>query len=51
MADVVISAGMCLAVERRISTPALGGANYEDVIIATDSGAEILTGTADINSS
>ncbi|NUP79603.1 MAG: aminopeptidase P family protein [Nonomuraea sp.] len=36
-------AGMCLAVERRIAMPSVGGANHEDVVIVTDSGSEVIT--------
>ncbi|WP_188193569.1 M24 family metallopeptidase [Nonomuraea sp. SYSU D8015] len=38
-----LEAGMCLALERRISMPAVGGANYEDDVIITDSGPELIT--------
>jgi Xaa-Pro aminopeptidase len=42
-AGEVIEAGMCLALERRIAMPAVGGANYEDDVIVTDSGPEVIT--------
>lgn len=45
--EVVIEPGLCLALERRISMPGLGGANYEDVVILTEAGVEVLTASAD----
>jgi Xaa-Pro aminopeptidase len=45
--DVQVSAGMCLAVEVRLSVPGVGGANYEDTVVVTDKGAEIITAMAD----
>jgi ectoine hydrolase len=36
--------GMCLAVERRIEAPGVGGANYEDNLIVTDGGCAVITG-------
>jgi Xaa-Pro aminopeptidase len=35
--------GMCLAVERRIEAPGLGGAQYEDDVLVVEGGAELLT--------
>jgi Xaa-Pro aminopeptidase len=34
---------MCLAVERRIEAPGLGGARYEDDVLVVEGGAELLT--------
>lgn len=42
-AEQRVEPGMCLAVERRIAMPSVGGANYEDVVVVTDSGAEVVT--------
>jgi Xaa-Pro dipeptidase len=42
-ATATVRAGMCLAVERRIEAPGLGGANYEQNVLVTDTGPEILT--------
>ncbi|GAA2613203.1 M24 family metallopeptidase [Actinomadura fulvescens] len=42
-ADVVLEPGMCLALERRIAVPALGGVNYEDDVIITGTGPEVIT--------
>ncbi|MBO2453659.1 aminopeptidase P family protein [Actinomadura barringtoniae] len=42
-ADEVLEPGMCLALERRIAAPALGGANYEDNVLITETGPEIIT--------
>jgi Xaa-Pro aminopeptidase len=41
--DVVIEPGMCLAVEKRVAVPGVGGANYEDDVLVTSDGCEILT--------
>jgi len=38
---------MCFAIERRIEAPGLGGANYENDVIVTDSGPEIITPAPD----
>jgi Xaa-Pro aminopeptidase len=41
-ATMTIAPGMCLAVERRIEAPGVGGANYEEnVIVTADAGAVI----------
>ncbi|NRQ35298.1 aminopeptidase P family protein [Nonomuraea sp. NN258] len=42
-ADERVEAGMCVALERRIALPMVGGANYEDDILVTDTGPEIIT--------
>ena len=39
----VIQAGMCFAIERRIEAPGIGGANYENDVIVTAAGPEIVT--------
>ncbi|MFC4015051.1 M24 family metallopeptidase [Nonomuraea purpurea] len=39
-----IEAGMCLALERRVAIPSEGGATYEDDVIVTPSGPEVITG-------
>jgi Xaa-Pro aminopeptidase len=41
--STVIRSGMCFAIERRIEAPGLGGANYENDVIVTDAGPEIVT--------
>src|SRR5215207_8294177 len=41
--STVIRSGMCLAIERRIEAPGLGGANYENDVIVTEAGPEIVT--------
>jgi Xaa-Pro aminopeptidase len=41
--STVIRSGMCFAIERRIEAPSIGGANYENNVIVTDDGPEILT--------
>ena len=41
--STVIRSGMCLAIERRIEAPGIGGANYENDVIVTDAGPEITT--------
>jgi Xaa-Pro aminopeptidase len=42
-ADMPLQPGMCLAVERRIEAPGVGGANYEDNLIVTDGGSAVIT--------
>ena len=34
---------MCFAIERRIEAPGLGGANYENNVIVTEAGPEVVT--------
>jgi Xaa-Pro aminopeptidase len=34
---------MCLAIERRIEAPGLGGAQHEDDVLVTAAGPEVLT--------
>ena len=34
---------MCFAIERRIEQPGIGGANYENDVIVTGAGPEIVT--------
>jgi Xaa-Pro aminopeptidase len=41
--STVIQPGMCFAIERRIEAPGIGGANYENDVIVTDDGPEIVT--------
>jgi ectoine hydrolase len=41
--DLVIEPGMCLAVEKRVAVPGIGGATYEDDVLVTMDGCEILT--------
>jgi Xaa-Pro aminopeptidase len=41
--STVIQPGMCFAIERRIEAPGIGGANYENDVIVTDAGPEIVT--------
>lgn len=41
--DLVIEPGMCLAVEKRVALPGVGGATYEDDVLVTANGCEILT--------
>ncbi|MFG1703141.1 M24 family metallopeptidase [Nonomuraea sp. M3C6] len=38
-----IEPGMCLTLARRIAMPSVGGADYEDDVIVTDSGPEVIT--------
>jgi Xaa-Pro aminopeptidase len=45
--STVIRPGMCFAIERRIETSDLGGANYENDVIVTDAGPEIVTPAPD----
>lgn len=49
MADstVEVRPGMYFAVERRIEAPGRGGANYENNIVVTETGPEIVTPAAD----
>jgi Xaa-Pro aminopeptidase len=39
----IVEAGWCLAVERRVAVPGLGGAQYEDDVLIGPDGAEVLT--------
>lgn len=41
--DVVIKPGMCLAVEKRVAVPGVGGATYEDDVLVTPAGHEVIT--------
>ena len=41
--STVLEPGMCFAIELRIEAPGLGGANYENNVIVTDSGPEVVT--------
>jgi Xaa-Pro aminopeptidase len=41
--STVIRSGMCFAIERRIEAPGIGGANYENDVIVTGAGPEIVT--------
>jgi Xaa-Pro aminopeptidase len=45
--STVIQPGMCFAIERRIEAPGTGGANYENDVIVTDDGPEIVTPAPD----
>jgi Xaa-Pro dipeptidase len=45
--STVIRPGMCFAIERRIEAPGIGGANYENNVIVTDAGPEIITPASD----
>jgi Xaa-Pro dipeptidase len=45
--STVIRSGMCFAIERRIEAPGIGGANYENDVIVTDAGPEIITPAPD----
>jgi Xaa-Pro aminopeptidase len=45
--STVISSGMCFAIERRIEAPGIDGANYENDVIVTDAGPEIITPAPD----
>jgi Xaa-Pro dipeptidase len=45
--STVLRAGMCFAIERRIEAPGIGGANYENDVIVTDAGPEIVTPAPD----
>jgi Xaa-Pro aminopeptidase len=44
---VEIRPGMYFAVERRIEAPGVGGANYENNIVVTEAGPEVVTPAAD----
>lgn len=41
--DLVVEEGMCLAVEKRSALPGVGGATYEDNLLVTATGYELLT--------
>lgn len=41
--ELVIEPGMCLAVEKRVAVPGIGGATYEDNVLVTADGCDILT--------
>jgi Xaa-Pro dipeptidase len=41
--SILIRPGMCFAIERRIEAPGIGGANYENDVIVTDAGPEVIT--------
>jgi Xaa-Pro aminopeptidase len=45
--STVIRPGMCFAIERRIEAPGIGGANYENNVIVTNAGPEIVTPASD----
>jgi Xaa-Pro aminopeptidase len=45
--STVIRPSMCFAIERRIEAPGIGGANYENDVIVTDAGPEIVTPALD----
>ena len=45
--STVIRPGMCFAIERRIEAPGIGGANYENDVIVTNAGPEIVTPAPD----
>jgi Xaa-Pro dipeptidase len=45
--STVIRSGMCFAIERRIEAPGVGGANYENDVIVTGTGPEIVTPAPD----
>ena len=45
--SAVIRPGMCFAIERRIEAPGIGGANYENDVIVTDSGPMVITPAPD----
>jgi Xaa-Pro dipeptidase len=45
--STVIRSGMCFAIERRIEARGLGGANYENNVIVTEAGPEIVTPVPD----
>ena len=45
--STVIQPGMCFAIERRIEASDIGGANYENDVIVTDAGPEIVTPAPD----
>jgi Xaa-Pro aminopeptidase len=41
--EVVLEPGMCLCVEKRQPVPGLGGANFEETVLVTADGCELLT--------
>lgn len=41
--EIVIEAGMCLAIERRIIDPEFGGATFEENLVVTETGADVVT--------
>jgi Xaa-Pro aminopeptidase len=41
--DIVLEPGMCLCVEKRQPVPGVGGANFEETVLVTDTGYELLT--------
>ena len=41
--DVVLEPGMCLCIEKRQPVPGVGGANFEETILVTADGYELLT--------
>ena len=41
--EVVLEPGMCLCVEKRQPVPGVGGANFEETVIVTNDGYELLT--------
>jgi Xaa-Pro aminopeptidase len=45
--STVIRSGMCFAIERRIEAPGIGGANYENNVIITGAGPEVVTPAPD----
>jgi Xaa-Pro aminopeptidase len=45
--STVILPGMCFAIEQRIEALGIGGANYENDVIVTDDGPEIVTPAPD----
>jgi Xaa-Pro aminopeptidase len=45
--STVIRPDTCFAIERRIEAPGIGGANYENDVIVTDDGPEIVTPAPD----
>lgn len=47
--EVVIEPGMCLAIEKRVAVPGTGGATYEDDLLVTGDGYELLTPARDFH--
>jgi Xaa-Pro dipeptidase len=45
--STVIRSGMCFAIEQRIEASGIGGANYENDVIVTNAGPEIVTPAPD----
>ena len=41
--DIVLEPGMCFCIEKRQPVPGVGGANFEETILVTDDGYELLT--------